>query len=91
MSENYLVQNIRAVRAILGLTQDDFAKLMGTKRTTLAHYEQGGNDPSLAFMEKFCDLTELDLKTLRSGPISPEKTRELRKTLTRNIAHAAAK
>lgn len=88
---SYLKENIRAVRTLLGLTQADFAKLMGTKRTTLAHYEQGGNDPSLAFMEKICDLTEMDFKTFKYKEIQPEHLKDLRKVVTRNVAHAAAK
>ncbi len=88
---SYLKENIRTVRTLLGLTQADFAALMGTKRTTLAHYEQGGNDPSLAFMEKICDLCEMDFKTFKYTLIHPESMKSLQKTVTRNVAHAAAK
>ena len=82
---NFLSGNIRTVRLRMGLTQREFAELMGTKRTTLANYEQGGNEPTLSFMERICDMTEIDLKSFKYNQINPDSD-ELMKAIIRNVS-----
>lgn len=86
-----LKENIKVIRTLLGLTQGDFASLMDVKRTTLANYESGGNDPSLSFVEKLCTITGIEFKSLLHVPIEEYRWQSIRRMVAKYTSNRAEK
>ena len=71
-------ERIKQIRKAKGLTQQEFADLLGIKRGTLANYEIGRNEPIDAVISLICekfDVNEEWLKTGR-GPMFSEISRD---------------
>ncbi|MFH1868997.1 MAG: helix-turn-helix domain-containing protein [Candidatus Omnitrophota bacterium] len=58
---------IKLLRAELGLTQDEFAKKIAIHGRQLARYEAGTNKPSIAILKKIADFCEISLDRLVYG------------------------
>ena len=51
----YLGKNIRIIRKIEGLTQDEFANIIHTKRSNISYYEVGKTAMSSADLKEICN------------------------------------
>lgn len=60
-------ERLKELRKYLGLTQEEFAKMIGIKRNTLANYEIGRNEPIDAVFFSICTVFGVNEKWLRSG------------------------
>lgn len=61
-----LNERLKKLRKTLGLTQQEFADKIGSKRNTIAKYETNTNTPSAAVISLICrefDVNEIWLKT----------------------------
>ena len=61
-----LNERLKKLRKTLGLTQQEFADKIGSKRNTIAKYETNTNAPSAAVISLICrefDVNEIWLKT----------------------------
>ena len=60
-------ERIKKLRKALGLTQQEFADRIGTKRTNIAKYETGTNIPSSAVIPLICREFNVNETWLRTG------------------------
>lgn len=58
---------IRMLRKELELTQQEFADKLGIKRTTIANYELGRNEPVDSVISLICDRYHVSERWLRTG------------------------
>lgn len=45
-------QNLREIRAVLGMSQEELAKRSGLKASAISHFETGRREPSLANLRR---------------------------------------
>ena len=60
-------ERIKKVRKALGLTQQEFADKIGSKRNTIATYEMGRTEPSAAVVSLVCTKFNVSETWLRTG------------------------
>ena len=60
-------ERIKAVRAALGLSQQEFAEKIGIKRGAVANYEVGRNEPIDAVVSLICKTYNVNENWLRTG------------------------
>jgi len=68
-------QAVRALRKIIGLTQGEFAVMIGVSKDAVASWETGRNKLSATFARRIALVTGVDARTLRLGvsvPISQD-------------------
>ena len=66
---------VRALRKIIGLTQADFAVMIGVSKDAVVSWEIGRNELSATFARRIALVTGVDGRMLRlgvSGPVSQE-------------------
>jgi len=63
-----LAANLRRIRAERGLSQDDFAALVGVHRTYINHLEQAKRGPTIDVIERMADRLKVDPCDLLSDP-----------------------
>lgn len=62
--------NIQSLRHRQGLTQEQFAELMGVSRQAVSKWEAGGAYPEMDKLLAMCGLFSVDLNTLVHGDVS---------------------
>ena len=60
-------KRLKEVRKVLGLTQQEFADTIGSKRNTIAKYETETNVPSTAVISLICSKFNVNEEWLRTG------------------------
>lgn len=60
-------KRLKEVRKTLGLTQQEFADTIGSKRNTIAKYETETNVPSTAVISLICSKFNVNEEWLRTG------------------------
>lgn len=60
-------KRLKEVRKALGLTQQEFADTIGSKRNTIAKYETETNVPSTAVVSLICSKFNVNEEWLRTG------------------------
>ncbi len=60
-------KRLKEVRKALGLTQQEFADTIGSKRNTIAKYETETNVPSTAVISLICSKFNVNEEWLRTG------------------------
>lgn len=60
-------ERIKELRKALNLTQAEFAEKLGTKQSTVAHYESGRRDPADVFLLSVCREFHVNESWLREG------------------------
>ena len=63
-----MAERIKLLRKALGLTQQEFSDSIKVKRSTLATYESGRNEPIDAVITLICREFDVNEKWLRFGP-----------------------
>lgn len=60
-------ERLKKLRKLLGLTQQEFADKIGSKRNTIAKYETEANTPSTAVVSLICREFNVNEEWLRTG------------------------
>lgn len=58
MEEDFKI-NIKRVREATGLTQTEFADLLGVSRGAISYYEKGERTPDIEFLSRVCEVFDL--------------------------------
>jgi len=64
----YLGKNLRSIRELRGLTQQQLAELCEVPRSTVANIEVGGSNPTLAVLLRLSGALHLSLEELLARP-----------------------
>lgn len=65
---DHLGRNLRAIREVRGLTQQQLANLCTVPRSTVANIECGGSNPTLSVLVKLAGALHLSLEELLARP-----------------------
>lgn len=69
-TSQHLARNIRQLRHLRNLTQDQLARLSGIPRPTLAHLESGHSNPTISILVKVASVLHISVEELISPPRS---------------------
>lgn len=64
----HLAENLRALRVLRGLTQQQLADLSEVPRSTVANLEIGGSNPTLAVLSRLAGALHLSIEELLARP-----------------------
>ena len=73
MPQSFAGQNLKYLRILRGLTQEEFASKLGIKRSLLGAYEEERAEPRLDVLEAISDLFKVSLDDLLRRDISEVK------------------
>ena len=59
-----MIQRMSAIRKARGLTQDELSRISGVPRITIARYETGRVDPTMANAKKLADALGVKIDDL---------------------------
>lgn len=78
----YLIENVKHLRKIYGLTQQDLSEKLMIPRSTLGEYERGNTEPSLDLVIKISKIFKVEIDRLLKNRISEtiEDTNDLQNT-----------
>lgn len=65
--DSLMNERLKILRKTLGLTQQEFADRIGSKRNTVAKYETDANTPSTAVISLICREFKINEDWLRTG------------------------
>jgi transcriptional regulator with XRE-family HTH domain len=65
-----LADNLRALREVRGLSQQQMAKIAGVPRPTWAHLESGAGNPTVAILVRVADALQVRVEELIGPPRS---------------------
>jgi len=69
MEDEYaLASQLIEARTRAGMTQDDVARRMGTSRATVARFESGATQPTLAALKRFAEATGVRVRVTLVAP-----------------------
>lgn len=63
-NDNNIAENLKVLRNSKKLTQEEFAELFGTKRSTYRDYESGTNEPNLKFLTLISEYFNISIDDL---------------------------
>lgn len=66
--------NMRTLRLLRGLTQEELAKKMGCDRITIVRHEGGHNIPTFEFACRLADMLGCDVASLRRDLSKGQRT-----------------
>ncbi|WP_300596450.1 LexA family transcriptional regulator [Niabella sp.] len=84
-------KNLKYLRKLRGLTQDEFASKLNIKRSLLGAYEEGRAEPRLEVLETVCDLFKLTLDEILRKDLSESTDNYLAKRRALKLSDTAAK
>ncbi|MCF3111398.1 LexA family transcriptional regulator [Niabella sp. CC-SYL272] len=84
-------KNLKYLRKLRGLTQDEFASKLHIKRSLLGAYEEGRAEPRLEVLETVCDLFKLTLDEILRKDLSENTDNYLAKRRALKLSDTAAK
>ncbi|MBO9591996.1 MAG: LexA family transcriptional regulator [Niabella sp.] len=84
-------KNLKYLRKLRGLTQDEFASKLNIKRSLLGAYEEGRAEPRLEVLETVCDLFKLTLDEILRKDLSEHTDNYLAKRRALKLSDTAAK
>lgn len=58
---NYIASNLRFLRKLAGLSQEQFAKRVAMNRGNIASYEKGNAEPNIAKLQRIVEYFNVDL------------------------------
>lgn len=79
-------QNLKYLRKLRGLTQEEFASRLGIKRSLLGAYEEERADPRFEVLETVSDLFKVSLDELMRSDLSEQKGSYLAKRRAQKMA-----
>ncbi|MCD2423584.1 LexA family transcriptional regulator [Niabella pedocola] len=84
-------KNLKYLRKLRGLTQDEFASKLSIKRSLLGAYEEGRAEPRLEVLETVCDLFKLTLDEILRKDLSEHTDNYLAKRRALKLSDTSAK
>lgn len=84
-------KNLKYLRKLRGLTQDEFASKLNIKRSLLGAYEEGRAEPRLEVLETVCDLFKLTLDEILRKDLSEHTDNYLAKRRALKLSDTSAK
>lgn len=79
-------QNLKYLRKLRGLTQEEFAQKLGIKRSLLGAYEEERAEPRMEVLETVCDLFKLTMDDLLRKDLSDTKSNYLSRRRAMKLA-----
>jgi transcriptional regulator with XRE-family HTH domain len=75
-------RNIKRLRIMHHMTQDDLAERLYVSRQTISNYENGKSHPDIDMLVQLAELFETDVNSLIYGlPVTPDRKRQKRRLL----------
>lgn len=84
-------KNLKYLRKLRGLTQDEFANKLNIKRSLLGAYEEGRAEPRLEVLEVVCDLFKLTLDEILRKDLSENTDNYLAKRRALKMSDTSAR
>jgi len=84
-------KNLKYLRKLRGLTQDEFANKLNIKRSLLGAYEEGRAEPRLEVLEVVCDLFKLTLDEMLRKDLSENTDNYLAKRRALKMSDTSAR
>jgi len=82
---NYIASNIRFLRKLAGLSQEQFAKRVDMNRGNIASYEKGNAEPSIEKLQRIVDYFNVNLVSFIENDLSQQiGTEQLNQNQTTN-------
>jgi len=78
----YFANNVKALRKRLGLTQDELAKHLNTKRSTISGYENNVAGPSIQMLIALSDYFKISTDNLLRVDLSIQSNKQLEELLS---------
>ncbi len=69
---NYIASNIRFLRKLAGLSQEQFAKRVDMNRGNIASYEKGNAEPSIEKLQRIVDYFNVNLVSFIENDLSKQ-------------------
>ncbi|MBN8862181.1 MAG: LexA family transcriptional regulator [Sphingobacteriales bacterium] len=79
-------QNLKYLRKLRGLTQEEFAQKLGIKRSLLGAYEEERAEPRMEVLETVCDMFKLTMDDLLRKDLSDTKSNYLSRRRAMKLA-----
>ncbi len=79
-------QNLKYLRKLRGLTQEEFAQKLGIKRSLLGAYEEERAEPRMEVLETVCDMFKLTMDDLLRKDLSDNKSNYLSRRRAMKLA-----
>lgn len=79
-------QNLKYLRKLRGLTQEEFAQKLGIKRSLLGAYEEERAEPRIEVLETVCDMFKLTMDDLLRKDLSDTKSNYLSRRRAMKLA-----
>jgi transcriptional regulator with XRE-family HTH domain len=70
----YLIENVKFLRKLKDMTQNDLSDLLGIPRSTLGEYERGNTEPSLTLVLRLSKIFDTDVDTILKRRMSDSPT-----------------
>jgi transcriptional regulator with XRE-family HTH domain len=75
-------KNIKRLRTMRHMTQDDLAQRLYVTRQTISNYENGKSNPDIDMLVQMAELFETDVNSLIYGlPVTPDRKKQKRRLL----------
>lgn len=84
-------KNLKYLRKLRGLTQDEFASKLNIKRSLLGAYEEGRAEPRLEVLETVCDIFKLTLDEILRKDLSEHTDNYLAKRRALKLSDTSAR
>jgi len=75
--QNNFGQNLSKLRKAKGLTQQELADVMKTKRCNIGAYEEGRAEPNLELYLRLCDFLNIDAHSLFHNKLTEQSAKML--------------
>jgi len=70
---NYFAKNMKLLRMVLGMSQDQLAQHLGVNRHNIASYERDSSKPNVSIMLQIADLFGVDLGLMVQEDLSKKE------------------
>ena len=68
-----IYENLKKLRVVKKLTQEDVAQKIGLTRQAISSYESGRTQPGIELLMRFSEIYEVDLEEILYGPSKTQK------------------
>ena len=82
--ENKFGKKLKAIRLERGMSQDEMAKLLGTTKQVISHYEIGKRSPKISIALKYAQILGIAMEELSDHPVQPDPDQDRLEALHKN-------
>lgn len=65
---------LKSIRTQMGMSQEDFAKLLGTSKQVISRYETNQRTPKITIVQQYADILNIPVMHLINEDYPPDKT-----------------